>query len=119
MDHLKPNAWQRRRLRRQLKDTRDARLYRRTLAILDIDRGRSVHDVATALDVEPRTSYYWIEAYLRGHDPAALADAERPGRPSLWAEGLGRRLRSAMALSPQDLGYPSADWTVPLLQDYL
>ena len=119
MDNLKLNAWQRRRLRRQLKDTRDARLYRRTLAILEVDRGRSVHDVASSLDVQPRTIYYWIEVYLRGHDPAALADADRPGRPSLWAEGLGRRLRAAMALSPQGLGYPSVDWTVPLLGDYL
>jgi transposase len=119
MDNLKLNAWQRRRLRRQLKDARDARLYRRTLAILEVDRGRSVHDLAASLDVEPRTIYYWIEAYLRGHDPAALADAERPGRPGLWAEGLGRRLRAAMALSPQDLGYPSVDRTVPLLRDYL
>src|SRR5262249_14351520 len=119
MDSLKLNAWQRRRLRRQLRATRDARLDRRTLAILEVDRGRSVPDVATSLGVEPRTIYYWAEAYLRGHDPAALADAERPGRPSLWAEGLRSQLRAAMALSPQDLGYFSADWTVPLLRDYL
>ena len=119
MDSLKLNAWQRRRLRRQLRATRDARLYRRTLAILEVDRGRSVPDVATSLGVEPRTIYYWAAAYLRGHDPAALADAERPGRPSLWAEGLRSQLRAAMALSPQDLGYFSADWTVPLLRDYL
>jgi transposase len=119
MDSLKLNTRQRRRLRRQLRATRDARTYRRTLAILEVDRGRSVRDVAISLGVEPRTIYYWIEAYLRDHDPAALADAEHPGRPSLWAEGLGRRLRAAMALSPQDLGYPSVDWTVPLLRDYL
>jgi transposase len=119
MDHLKLNAWQRRRLRRQLKTARDARTYRRTLAILEVDRGRSVRAVATSLDVEPRTVYYWIEAYLRDHDPASLADAERPGRPSLWDGGLGHRLRAAMALSPQQLGYPSVEWTVPMLREYL
>jgi transposase len=119
MDHLNLNAWQRRRLRRQLRATRDARTYRRTLAILEVDRGRSVRDVATSLGVEPRTIYYWIEAYLRDHDPASLADADRPGRPSLWDEGLGNRLRAAMDLSPQRLGYPSVEWTVPLLREYL
>jgi transposase len=119
MDRLKLNAWQRRRLRRQLRATRDARLYRRTLAILEVDRGRSVRDVALSLGVEPRSIYYWVEAYLQDHDPASLSDGERPGRPSVWTEGLDRRLLAAMARSPQDLGYPSVDWTVPLLQEHL
>jgi transposase len=119
MDSLKLNAWQRRRLRRQLRATRDARIYRRTLAILEVDRGRPVRDVATSLGVEPRTVYYRIEAYLRDHDPAGLADGPRPGRPSVWADGLDRRLRAALARSPQDLGYPSVDWTVPLLREHL
>jgi len=119
MDSLKLNASQRRRLRHQLRTTLDVRTYRRTLAILEVDRGRSVRDVATSLGVEPRTIYYWIEAYLRDHDPISLADAGRPGRPSLWAEGLGRRLWAAMDLSPQQVGYPSVEWTVPLLREYL
>jgi transposase len=119
MDRLKLNGWQRRRLRRQLRATHDARLYRRTLAILEVDRGRSARDVALSLGVEPRTVYYWIEAYLQGHDPASLADGQRPGRPSVWAGGLERRLLAAMARSPQGLGYPSVEWTVPSLQAHL
>ena len=119
MDSFTMNAWQRRRLRRQLRATHDARLYRRTLAILEVDRGRSVRDVAFSLGVEPRTIYYWIEASTLGHDPASLSDGQRPGRPSLWTGWLDRRLRAAMARSPQDLGYPSTDWTVPLLQEHL
>jgi transposase len=119
MDNLKLNAWQRRRLRRQLRATRDVRTYRRTLAILEIDAGRSVRDVAASLGVQPRTLYYWIEAYLRDHDPAALADGERSGRPRLWANRLDRRLRAALVQSPQDLGYAAVDWTVPLLREHL
>ncbi len=119
MDKLKLTAWQRRRLRRQLKETRDARLYRRTLAILEVDRGRSVLDLAFSLGVEPRSIYYWIEAYLQDDDPAALADESRPGRPSLWTEALRRRLLATMGQSPQDLGYHPVDWTVPLLREYL
>src|SRR5207302_1216665 len=119
MDRLRLNGWQRRRLRRQLRATRDVRLYRRTLAILELDRGRSARDVALSLGVEARTVYYWVEAYLRDHDPASLCDAQRPGRPSLWTEGLERRLLEAMDQPPQELGYPSVDWTVPLLQEHL
>jgi hypothetical protein len=39
MSRLKLTYWQRRRLRRQLKEAADARLYRRTLAVLELDRG--------------------------------------------------------------------------------
>jgi transposase len=119
MERLKLNGWQRRHLWRQLRSTRDARLYRRTLAILELDRGRSARDVALSLGVQPRTVYYWTEAYLRDHDPSSLCDAPRPGRPTLWTEGLQRRLLEAMGESPQELGYPSVDWTVPLLLEHL
>jgi transposase len=119
MDRIKLNGWQRRRLWRQLRATRDIHLYRRTLAILELDRGRSAPDVALSLGVEARTVYYWAEAYLRDHDPSSLCDAQRPGRPTLWTEGPARRLLEAMGESPQELGYPSVDWTVPLLQEHL
>jgi transposase len=119
MDRLKLNGWQRRRLQRQLRSTRDVRLYRRTLAILELDRGRSARDAALSLGVQPRTVYYWAEAYLRDRDPSSLCDAPRPGRPTLWTEGLERRLSEAMDQSPQEHGYPSVDWTVPLLLEHL
>jgi transposase len=119
MDRLKLNGWQRRRLRRQLRSTREVRLYRRTLTILELDRGRSARDVALSLGVQPRTVYYWAEAYLQDHDPSSLCDAPRSGRPSLWTERLERRLSEAMDQSPQEHGYPSVDWTVPLLLEHL
>src|SRR3954447_5985697 len=118
MDRLKLNGWQRRRVRRQLRETRDVRLYRRTLAILELGRGRSARDVALSLGVQPRTVYYWAEAYLRDHDPSSLGDAPRPGRPAVWTEGLGRRLSGAMGQAPQGHGDPSVDWTVPLLLEH-
>src|SRR5262245_31791906 len=119
MDSLRLNAWQRRRLRRQLRVTHDARLYRRTLAILEVDRGRSVRDVALSLGVQPRSIYYWIETYLEDYDPTSLAEGQRSGRPTVWTERLERRLLAAMAQSPQDFGFASVDWTVPLLQEHL
>ena len=119
MDRLKLNGWQRRRLRRQLRSTRDVHLYRRTLAILELDRGRSARDVALSLGVQPRTVHYWAEAYLRDRDPSSLGDAPRSGRPTLWTEGLERRLSQAMDQSPQEHGYPSVEWTVPLLLEHL
>lgn len=119
MDCIKLDGRQRRRLWRQLRTTRDVRLYRRTLAILELDRGRSAREVARSLGVEARTVYYWVEAYIRDHDPSSLCDAARSGRPGRWDERLERRLLEALDRSPQDLGYYSVEWTVPLLQEHL
>ena len=40
---------QRRALQRQLTQTRDARVYRRTLALLEVDRGTPIARIAAAL----------------------------------------------------------------------
>jgi transposase len=120
MDTITLTGWQRRRLQRQLRAARDARLYRRTLAVLDVARGEPVTSVARRLGVTPRAVYYWIDSYSRGHDPEALRDRDRPGRPALLTAADRDLLRELLlGQSPQDLGYFATEWTVPLLQDYL
>jgi transposase len=120
MDTITLTAWQRRRLQRQLRAARDARLYRRTLAVLDVAQGEPVASVARRLGVTARAIYYWIESYALDHDPGALCDRDRPGRPALLTEA-DRHLLRALLLgqSPQELGYFATEWTVPLLQDHL
>jgi transposase len=120
MDTITLTAWQRRRLQQQLRTARDARLYRRTLAVLDVARGEPVASVAGRLGVTPRVLYYRIDSYSHDHDPEALRDRDRPGRPALLTEA-DRDLLRALLLgqSPQGLGYFATEWTVPLLQDYL
>ena len=51
MSQLRLTSRQRACLRRQLLETRDARLYRRTLAILELDRGRAAAEIADMLGV--------------------------------------------------------------------
>ena len=119
MDRPKLSRWQRLRLQRQLKQTHDARLYRRTLAILECSRGQSVARIAQLLGVTRQSVYYWIEAYSQTHDPEALLDDERSGRPSLWTEVLRVLLGSWLEQSPDELGYFAVNWTVPLLQEHL
>jgi len=120
MDTFTLNAWQRRRLQRQLRAAHDARLFRRALAVLDVARGESVAATARRLGVTPRVIYYWLRAYARDYDPAALRDGDRPGRPPLLTAGDRERLRELLlGWSPQDLGYAATDWTVPLLREHL
>jgi transposase len=110
---------QRRRLRRLLDHAQDARLYRRTLALLEIAGGKPVAEVARTLGVSRRVVYYWLGQYVERRDPDDLAPDSGPGRPTLWTEEARALLRELLAASPTDRGYYAANWTVPLFQEEL
>jgi transposase len=110
---------QRTRLEKQLQSTRDVRLYRRTLAVLEFARGRSVTEIARTLRVSRPSVYRWIERYRESSDAEALQDDERSGRPPAWTDDCAEWLRSFLKRSPAELGYFAANWTVPLLRDPL
>lgn len=115
--HLTP--WQRQRLRRQLVETPDARVLRRTLAVLEFDHGRPAADIARMLAVSRQSVYNWVAAYLQARDPSALHDQEGRGRYLAVDEDDEHLLHALLAACPQDLGYPHANWTAPLLRDAL
>jgi transposase len=119
MRRLNLTSWQRRRLRRQLVEIRDARLYRKTLAVLEFDQGRSAADIARMLGVTRETVYAWIRIYTQDHDPTALEDQPGRGRYPLLDEDHEHLLEALLAESPQDHGYPHTTWTLPLLQEAL
>lgn len=119
MHTLTLTTWQRRHLEQQLHSTPDARVYRRTLALLEVGGGESVAAVAAQLRVTARVIYYWVEAYTRSHDPAALRDRDRPGRPRRLTDRGREVLGELLGQSPQDLGGFAAAWTVPLLRGQL
>lgn len=119
MEELRLAAGQRRRLEAQLHETTDARVYRRTLAVLEVSRGTPVAEVARALGVTRQSIHNWIDHYSRTYDPQSLVDTVRSGRPTVWRRPLQRLLRSLMGTSPDEWGYWASRWTVPLLCDYL
>src|SRR5512142_47910 len=119
MSRLNLTSWQRRRLRHQLAETRDARLFRRTLAVLEFDHGRSAADIARMLGVTRKCIYDWVGAYLEGRDPASLEDEGGRGRHPRLDEDQEHLLEALLAVPPQEFGYPHASWTVPLLQEVL
>src|SRR5436190_23145576 len=77
MSRLQLTSWQRRRLRRQLAETRDARLYRRTLAVLEYDRGRPAAEVARMLGVARQSVHIWVEATRKARQPSTRVYAAR------------------------------------------
>lgn len=115
MQGFKLTWHQRKRLRRQLRQTKEASVFRRTLAILEYDRGEAVARTAQRLCVTSRSVYRWLAAFSSAADLAALAPAPRSGRPPLWGEDATGALQLLLASTPLDQDYLASDWTVPLL----
>lgn len=107
--------WQRRRLQKQLRQIQDARIYRRTLALLEYDRGQPISQIAERLGICRRSVHYWIAAFALYSDPKVLCDGPRPGRPTDWTEATTCWLRELLDSSPGQWGYMAVDWTMPLL----
>ena len=94
MSRLNLTSWQRRCLRHKLADGWDARLFRRTVAVLEFDYARSAADIARMLGVTRQSVYDWVNAYTQDHNPAALEDEGGRGRHPLLDED---RLRGVPA----------------------
>lgn len=119
MATLTLTPWQRRALRRQLQQTRDAHVYRRTLAILEVAQSKPVSQVAQTLGVSRQSVHNWLADYRRNHDPTDLLDAPRSGRPPCWTEESQTLLASLVAHEPQQMGWHQTNWTVAMLAEEL
>ena len=98
---------------------REARLYRRTEAVLLIAEGQSISEAARRVRATRLSVRGWVERYLATHDAAALADRPRRGRPHSAPRLTPRLLAVALARDPRGCGYQATSWTVPLLRQYL
>jgi transposase len=119
MNRLRLTTWQRRRLLRQLRQAQAVPVYRRTLAVLEFARGRPIAAIAEALGVSRQSVYNWLADFACAHDPAALLDEPRSGRPALWSEADRSLLAALLRHTPQQSGYLAVNWTVPLLREQL
>ena len=110
---------QRRRLERELTLARDAAFFRRVFALLEIDAGRPLEEVARQLRVSVRSVYRWIERYRTHPSLEGLCHQPGQGRPLRWDERWEALLPAVLARCPKDFGYVATGWTVPLLQHVL
>jgi transposase len=115
--HLTPQ--QRFRLRRLLRTTDDLETYRRTLALLRLDRGETFRDVAEMLGVSRRTVHRWVGWYRDDPVVGSLTTHHSTGRPSEWDEDARAILRGTLHQEPEHFGYQATGWTVSLLQTHL
>lgn len=90
-----------------------ARTYKRALALLELDRGRTFTEVAQIVGVVIQTVSTWAQKYQQsGLD--FLSDKPRAGRPAV-IDGLQRAKVTALACSDPPEGYER--WSLRLLAD--
>src|SRR5690242_19439063 len=119
MSIVQLTSWQRRLLGTQLRRATDASYYHRLLAILELDRGQTVAEVAASLQVTRLSVYNWARSFAACPAPAVLQDHYGVGRPTVWTEQLKTLLLTSFQQRPDELGYVGVNWTVPLLQEHL
>jgi transposase len=89
------------------------KVYRRALALLELDRGKTYTAVAATLDVTNGTVSTWSKNY-RERGLLCLHDRPRSGRP-VEIDGEQRAKVTALACSDPPKGH--ARWTLRLLAD--
>jgi transposase len=116
------SSHERRSLEQVLNHTPDATVYKRAQALLWLDHGESVADVADQMGVSRQAIYQWIEIYYTRNikDLATrLAAGERSGRPITVKGIIDPWLDEVIDHDPRLFGYNSTVWTAPLLVRYL
>ncbi len=102
--------------------TINAKELRRAQALIWLDDGDSVDEVAERLSASRRTIYYWVERFIARDDMALvgrLADAPRCGRPATAQGIIDPLIDQIIEADPREVGYRSTVWTAPLLRQYL
>jgi transposase len=106
-----------------LEQTRDARLLLRVYALLWLDDGDSIAEVAARLSVTRQTVYNWASRFQLRATPelnTRLGDSPRGGRPrTATAVTVEELIASVIERDPRELEYRSTVWTAPLLAQYV
>jgi len=90
-----------------------AKTYKRAVALLELDRGRTFTEVATIVGVVIQTVSNWAKKYQET-GLSFLTDKPRPGRPTI-IDGVQRAKITALACSDPPEGYER--WSLRLLAD--
>jgi transposase len=98
------------------------RAWQRAQAVLWLDEGESVAEVAEQLRVSRQTIYNWATR-VQAHQGRAryedLLDAPRSGRPRTVQGIIAPLLDAVLDEDPRSFGYRATGWTAPLLRHYL
>jgi transposase len=101
-------------------EARDPTVRYRLCALAAVACGNPVNKVSQWFGVTRQTLHNWMRRWRNsGFCPESLVDEPRPGRPPQWEQKLTKRVEGLLEHSPRHFGYPTSNWTVGLLRDYL
>jgi len=107
-----------RRFRKTVRQTKDLRLARRYLIILNLDEGRSVTDTACALGVSESTVRR-LRRRFSEHGEAGLVDRREDNGDTKLDEQYLATLYEVVASSPREHGFVRPTWTREMLVETL
>jgi transposase len=105
-----------------VQSTDNALLLRRAQALFWLCSGDAVSDIARRLCVSRATIYNWISRFQQRAEldlTARLSDAERSGRPAVFAGVIDPIIEHLVDTDPRDFGYHQTIWTADLLALHL
>lgn len=94
----------------------------RAYALLWLDDGETVQEVAERLSTTRQTVYNWVIRFQARSNLdifARLSDGERSGRPRTAHGIIDPLIDKVIDCDPRKFGYNSTGWTASLLQQYL
>jgi transposase len=116
------NANERKALEHRVTETKDAQQWRRAQALLWLNQGDPVPEVADRLCRSRQVIYKWVaQFYSRQALEIAqrVAPGARSGRPRTAHGIIDPLIVALIERAPGALGYRSTVWTAPLLPQYL
>jgi transposase len=122
MTYIELNGKERIMLEHIISDSLDARQVMRAYALIWLDDGESVEEIAQQLQVSRQSIYNWAARFQQRCNielSKRLADACRTGRPCTAKGIIDSRIAEIIDLDPRQLGYHSTVWTAPLLVSHL
>lgn len=100
----------------------DAKQLRRAQALLWLDEGDTMAEVAERLRLSRQTIYNWILRFTERRSLAMgerLADGDRGGRPPTARGIIDPLIDEVIEFDPRTFGYRATVWTAWLLKRYL
>jgi transposase len=93
-----------------LKQTKEARVFRRAQAVRDVVKGRRLQNVSDTLQFTYSALRKWVHRFAH-EGPQGLVDRPRPGRPAKVTCALEQHLNRLVDQDPLQHGALSSQWS--------
>src|SRR5262245_20900810 len=101
-----------------LKQTKEARIFRRAQAVREVVAGHDVSAVSTTLHLTHSALRTWVQRFAQ-QGPQGLVDRPRPGRPPTVTGALEQHLHRLVDQDPLQHGARASQWSCRALATVL